>query len=201
MFSFTQRKIMQFLLLWGKVEVFQPYDRLKIVWDFLNVFFIFIGFIFIPVIIFFDLQESDYNWFLYNYVLFFMKLIFLMDILVNLNTAYYKKGGVIEERTKIAKKYLRNTFIFDFLAVGSFIIFTDKFYYLRYFLLFFFLKLFVLFKKMNKLEQILVLKEKGKGILDLGRLVFFVFMVAHIFACIWHKIGMIYKNNNYIKLL
>lgn len=45
-----------------------------------------------------------------------------MDIVVNFNTAYYRKGQIITKRSKIAKHYLATSFFWDFVVVVPYFI-------------------------------------------------------------------------------
>ena len=178
----------KFLYLQSNLKAFNPFNSSIISWDFLILFLIILEFIHIPIKVFFNLKKDCYSEFLYFLFISFPILIFTLDIFINLNKGFYKKGRIIENRNKIAKKYFKEKFFSNFLTLGSFIIF-ENYYELRYFQLFFFFKVFDLLKYFKKLEKVLNFKEKGKGIFYLAKLTIIVFIVAHIFSCLWYFIG------------
>lgn len=49
--------------------------------------------------------------------LFFTIVLFALDIIITLNTGYYEKGVVVKDRSKIAKHYIFNYLIIDFIGL------------------------------------------------------------------------------------
>lgn len=47
--------------------------------------------------------------------------VFLFDIFMNFNTAYYSKGVINKKRSKIFKHYIQRAFAWDLLIVGPFL--------------------------------------------------------------------------------
>jgi hypothetical protein len=47
---------------------------------------------------------------------YFIDIFFIVDVLVNLYTGYYKKGTLIMKRRHIMCRYLKTWFIVDFIA-------------------------------------------------------------------------------------
>ncbi len=43
--------------------------------------------------------------------------LFLFDVLIEFNTAFYMHGNLITKKSKIAKHYMKNNFLFDIIAV------------------------------------------------------------------------------------
>lgn len=48
------------------------------------------------------------------------RYIFLIDLILNFNTAFYQSGRLVLERGEIAKEYLKKTFFQDFIIVVTF---------------------------------------------------------------------------------
>ena len=48
--------------------------------------------------------------------------VFIIDIMINLNTAYYCKGMIHNDKIDIINNYLRGNFIFDFSIVILYIL-------------------------------------------------------------------------------
>ena len=92
------------------------------------------------------------------------------------------------KRKKIIKRYFRKEFFFDLITIGPFF-----FYYFfrnyKFLELFFMIRMLKISTFFRKLDQFLSLRDKAKGIFDLIQLMVSVFIVAHIFSCLWYYIG------------
>ena len=80
-----------------------PESRFKIIWDFLCLIAIIQQSILIPFKLAFEVQSNSF----YNGVEVFVDTIFVVDILISLNTGFYKKGYLVMKRKDIIKNYLR----------------------------------------------------------------------------------------------
>ena len=58
-------------------------------------------------------------------LLFYIPFIFVIDILVNFNTAFEKDGHLISSRKKISLRYLKTWFVVDLIAIIPFELFWD----------------------------------------------------------------------------
>lgn len=128
----------------------------KSFWDSLHLFVLSFYFFKIPVEMSFNVDifavlrdESEiFAEILRNFTFFFL----LLDILLNFNTGYYNKGSLVLNYKKIAKKYVRNSFVLD---VVSFIPVALEFksgsdFSLKWL---FFLRMLDFFKILSKIEE------------------------------------------------
>ena len=167
--------------------VFAPSQKKRFIWDFLNMFLILILFF----VISFDIGFQTN---LINPIFLRLSLIiyFFIDILVKFNTAVFEKGALTYSRRKIFFKYISSPyFIFDLL--GTYPFFHSQ---LRGFADCIFFFKFIHFKKMIKnTEQYLFIDEKLYNYINLIKLILSIILIAHIFACVWHLVG-ISSNND-----
>ena len=97
--------------------VIEPDNIFRILWDiFYLITFVYIIF-FYPILFFFELTKKEYgdlNNVLGKKIPFY---ICFGEIIINFQTAYYYKGEVISNKTKIIKYYLKNSFFLDFFIL------------------------------------------------------------------------------------
>jgi hypothetical protein len=123
---------------------------------------------------------------------------FLMDILIIFNTAYYNEDfKLIEDRKNIAKDYLTGWFAIDLVAIVPFDLFfqtglnTSMVRIARVGRLYKLVKLTRLirvFKVMKFTKKMQKDKHKEDKNLGFERLIFFTFiflLLTHIVACLW----------------
>lgn len=139
-------------------------------------------------------------------------IIFIVDIIINLNTGYYDKGIAIVDKWKIVKNYIEHNLITDIVAVLPNIIYhymtygqeaaaeyvpaTRKSeieiqYFAKFFLMFFYMKLNCFSDITKRLEELSHLKKKTSLIIQLIKLVFTILIIAHMIACLWILVGII----------
>ena len=120
-----------------------------------------------------------------NLVIFIM---FFLNISIGLNTAYYHRGILVNERANIVKNYLSKFFYNDlitFLAFLIYLIFKESEFakYSVFIKLLFFSNI----KRFSEIHQ--TLDEKFKlyyrfhGVLEIFELIFFSIFIIHLFAC------------------
>lgn len=174
----------------GHTMVIHPYQNLKILWDLLHLMIIMFWFVYIPIIISFEESRTV------EYSLSFYTLIFLVfDILLNLNTSYFKNGIVEKRRRKIVKNYIFTEIFYDLVTIFPIfmkVITNEQFeiksfeglpiYFIR---LIFFIKITTFMKIMHRIAE-KFLKEKFQNILALIKVFFVSIFVAHCFACFWY---------------
>ncbi|KAL4449692.1 hypothetical protein ABPG74_007515 [Tetrahymena malaccensis] len=176
--------------------VFMPTNSVRIYWDILIVFLTYLFVYLYSIHMFFNLYESDSNelknWFLLIFIM------FLVDLLINLNTAYFDIDIIITKRNKIVKKYITSTdFFIDIiclLIVGnkliSQILFIPK-NNLSLFVINFaiFFKLNGIPNKKDRISHLFILQENQKHILRLLNQLFNVIGVAHAVCLAWYFLG------------
>jgi len=110
--------------LWKRVIL--PSNQIKLIWDIMLAFLTILCLILIPLEIAF---ESVNFWDTGSeYPISSLLFVFLMDIVINFNTAYYNKGEMIVSRNKIFKNYFYGQFLKDLLSI-SFLICAQFFNY------------------------------------------------------------------------
>jgi hypothetical protein len=131
----------------------------------------------------------------------------IIDILIKFNTGSFEGGSEIYDKSTIVKKYLKTSFIFDFLGLVPHLIFfgrkhmLEKSDYIKYFWLFLF-KLHPLSKFLDNIKEgLLRFEGKKEAIYLLIRLLAEVFIVCHLFACIWHYTALRSNYKSWIQFL
>ena len=179
----------------NEIEVFHPYNNLKLVWDIIHFMIIMVLLFTIPIdICFFQNLEQDVEGFLAFY--------FSTDILINMNTSYFNKGFIVKERKVILRHYLTTEFLPDILTAIYCLLDLRNYGHYRLFKMIFFLR----WRKLEKIS--LRVQEKFKiglklhsSFMDLINLIFFSFYILHVFACFWYYIGVVneeFEKNTWI---
>lgn len=94
------------------IKVFHPYQNLKIFWDILNLMMIGFWLCYLPLMISF----YEANYYSLEYLKYSLIFIFL-DIMITLNSAYFKSGILEKSRSKIIYNYLKTNLIMDILTI------------------------------------------------------------------------------------
>ena len=118
--------------------------------------------IYIPIKLSFDIRnKSDYS----NFFIFFdifPFFLFLCDIFITLNTAYFSKGSIITKKSKIFENYVQNELLIDVLTLIPMML-TLFIRDLFFFEILFFLRIFKVGNQFKKMEEYLQLSEKNQG--------------------------------------
>jgi hypothetical protein len=193
-----------FLIVLENIKTFSPEYNTRIIWDFNLLFFLVLNIFYVPLTLGFEFDSyeeislfSVINFFYFSCNIFPMA-IFLIDILVNMNTAYYSKGEYVIQKKKIIKNYINNYLFFDFLSVLPFIVKFFLFYNNSMFEIFFFFRLIKLRKLILKMDAYLRLESKPQGIFNLCKLLFLIIFIAHICGCCWNSLALIEKRSDII---
>ena len=101
--------------------VFHPTRAFRVIWDILHMMIIICYLYILPVNLSFGLNVLDYfENITPDFVIVFKywtMIIFLLDIFMNFNTAYYNKGELIYDRRKIVQNYIKKYFLSDILSL------------------------------------------------------------------------------------
>ena len=166
--------------------MFHPENKLRTSWDFFVLAVTVLGAIVIPLSLVFDLSSSPAA----ASVLWIIPAVFVADILVQFNTAFYRLGRTVTRGGSIAVRYLKSWFVMDLLAalplgliINSFV--GDP-------------GTALLLISLNPLLKLIhsgtVLYRIGgsrinPAILRLVLLVFWILLVAHLVSCGWIMIS------------
>lgn len=104
----------------NRIGIIYPESSFKIFWDSVVVCFIVINIFYIPMSLSFSLDKSSQM----TQLLFetIPSYIFIAEIILNFNTAYYSQGVIHIKRSDIFFHYLRHNFLWDLLVAIPFIL-------------------------------------------------------------------------------
>ncbi|CAD8055062.1 unnamed protein product [Paramecium sonneborni] len=177
------------------IRIFQPEERNKIIWDsglsISRIYFI----ILIPMDISFE-QEFLYSGQLFTLTV-IMTILLMMDILLNLNTAYYQFGLIVNERSKIFNHVISKAYGCDAISVIYLFILMflnwDEYYEQKQYILVGLLTFIGQYQNITKLirlsEEVLNLTKVTASILELVKLIVFLIFILHVATCIWYGVG------------
>ncbi|CAD8179921.1 unnamed protein product [Paramecium pentaurelia] len=166
------------------IIVIKPDSKFKIIWDILLLLFIVMNIFYIPINISFDITTSGAFEYLFDLL---PSWIFVAEIILNFNTAYYDKGLMHEDRKSIVKHYLKENFFWDLIVVIPFLMSNLNIPFVRYTLLF---RLTRLNPLMESIEEMLNLEENIQIFVDLFKLIFFLVLTGHFCGCAWHFVAL-----------
>lgn len=189
-------------ILLRKPRTFHPYKNFKTTWDLLHLALIIFWFFYNPLLISFDeVRRNQLHSALKNLFLVFVSC----DIAFNLNTAYFRKGLLEKRRIFILRRYLKISFALDLISLFPlflFLIFYEEIPFEDNFNLLplcFFFRLKHFKRIYQRILEKFMLKEKFENLIGLVKILFVSILVAHIFACIWHRAAYVSNrvNNGY----
>ncbi|CAK65385.1 unnamed protein product (macronuclear) [Paramecium tetraurelia] len=173
-------------------SVIKPDSKFKLIMDLVILVLIIINIFYIPMQLSFQLNNNNTHTSqlgIYKLIL----RIFLIEILLNFNTAYYSKGMIHESRQKIFKHYVQGEFAYDLIVVIPFLISQYKIPYINFMLL---LRITRVKKIFEQIEEISLIREKFAAPIDICKLLYFLILVSHMLGCAWHFVGQIELQNN-----
>jgi CRP-like cAMP-binding protein len=163
--------------------VIHPDSKTKYFWDSIVLIVAVYSAIIIPLIIVFDI----FNQLFCDITTWLTTAIFVIDIIVNFNTAHSNKGKLIFSRKEIAGRYLRSWFLIDLISA------VPMFYLGKFLVMGRFGKI-VGILRLNRLLKLLRVRKAlqrlggqkiNPSIFRLVLLVFWVLMAAHTIGCAW----------------
>ncbi|KAL4511461.1 hypothetical protein ABPG73_008539 [Tetrahymena malaccensis] len=198
--SYQVLKILVCLLKFAKIiPTFMPSNMIRVIWDLSVLAFTYIFLYVYSLLIFLDENYFDSKIIQrFNFLAF---TIFVIDILVSLNTAFYDKDTIITKRIFIARKYfLSSMFITDFISMfilGSKIISSSKFILYNVNIseftfglnMLIFLKANGISSKKKRFDYVFTLTENQKHVSKLINQLATVITVAHFAALGWYFVG------------
>jgi voltage-gated potassium channel len=162
--------------------MFHPENKLRTSWDFFVLAVTVLGAIVIPLSLVFDLSSSPAA----ASVLWIIPAVFVADILVQFNTAFYRLGKTVTRRSSIALRYLKSWFVLDLLAALPLGLIINSFVAAP--------AIVLLLISLNPLLKVIhsgtaLYRIGGRrinpAILRLVLLVFWILLVAHLVSCGW----------------
>ncbi|KAL4461553.1 hypothetical protein ABPG74_016177 [Tetrahymena malaccensis] len=189
------------------IPLFMPTNSFRVYWDILQTIYIYLFIYIYSILVFFAMQNQDTTFVKQSYLYTF--ILFLIDTLVTLNTAYFKKDTIIVDRKQIAWKYFSSSiFMADaisLITMGSKLIFkhSSLVYNPDNSLISFIANLLVLFKlkclnqKKKRIRNTFTLNDHQKHIMKLLNQLLFVIFVAHLVCLAWYSLGQYEIQNGY----
>lgn len=196
------------------IPTIKPDEKIKLFWDILVLFIILGFFILIPLQLSFDFfYDESFEHFaetihlshsLTIFIVFLPDLILLLDSALKMTTGYYENGLIVMNKSKIFHKYLTKTLIYDILSylplvlqitLKQIFVETQTEVLLKIFQLLMYAKAKRIHTIINTFEEIISLKGKRDQILSVFRLLFWIFFICHINACLWHGIAYFQDEN------
>ncbi|KAL4438145.1 hypothetical protein ABPG74_016924 [Tetrahymena malaccensis] len=197
----------------GNFPIIDPNSIWKLIWDFFMCVKILI-LCFICSVRITDIYDSISTYAGYNYTLMVAFIILQsLDMVICANTGYYQRGRLVKRREDIIKKYIAKNGFTDILTLQALIFELHRWnskigqdqsfssYTSSYqiyvilcileaiILLLYFIKGMRISKLLTKLEEQFQVTRKQLNLLQLVKLLVFVLIVSHIFACIWLFVG------------
>lgn len=106
---------------------------------------------------------------------------FSIDIVLNLNKAYYEGFTIIEEKGRIIKNYFRRHLLMDILPIVGF--FLARGTNIWFFQLTSIFRIFKMINLKKKIEENFHLQERFPTTATLIKLVFLILFMAHLCGC------------------
>lgn len=176
------------------IIVFDPASTLRAIWDVLHLFVLCFYFFKIPVELSFEINifeeigKIHHN---FSKILeCFGTLFLLIDILVNFNTGYYKKGCLIYSQKNIAKHYIKSKFFFDIISFIPILLEYQKFSFDEKWMFLFVFRVSNFFKIFSRIEESIHINFKLFNLLSLLKVLARIVLLSHLFACGWHYISL-----------
>lgn len=166
----------------------QPDSKNKILWEiFILASTVFAAILF-PLIVVFDIPARG----LILYIDIALTLVFVADIFVNFNTAYYEKQMLVTDKKAISSRYMKRWFGPDLIASLPLHLFLIPFPQLRLtrlVKLFRLTRLFKLFTSNKTLRRANELNMLNPTVIRMMLMVFWILIVAHLVSCSWIALG------------
>ena len=175
------------------LKVFSPENNIRILWDFIVLFCLVVNIFYIPLTISFDLLSNYLNFERFDNV--FCNIIpngvFMIDMVINMNTAYYSKGEYMRKRNKILRNYLKNQFFLDFVTILPVLLhwISSNLFWMKEIDTLSIFRLFKIMQLVHKMDEYLHLESKPQGFFNLFKILFMNLFVAHVCGCCWNYIG------------
>lgn len=112
----------------------------------------------------------------------------LLDIMLNFNTGYYKKGCLITSKRQIFKNYIRTSFPKDILSFIPIILETQGMVIHELIKLLFAFRIYNFFRIFARMEQSVHMNLKLFNLLALLKTIVRIVLLSHVFACGWNLI-------------
>ena len=187
------------------------------IWDMIILLIISFFFCIIPLQISFDIFYDDefeiylatynINHYLAKFIVMIPDIFLIIDTMLKFITGFYEDGGIVVDKSRICKHYLKKGLIFDILSYFPVIIqgilreefeiyFPNHQFMIKCFQILMVFKLKRVKIAISNFEEIIVSKGGHDFILTVFRLMFVILFLNHMNACIWHACAYFNPNND-----
>ena len=173
------------------LKLISPENKMIVAWNSLIVICSVFLVIYIPFVIAFEINDNESN--LIMYITFL--LVFVIDLIIHLNTALYNNGNLIIDRSKIIKSYMKGWFFIDVLGILALIITIvtaktklKRGWYIEILRLGFMGKLLKVNGKFERLQDGISSK-LFVGLLILIEIIIKELLIAHFLACAFYALS------------
>ncbi|CAD8126309.1 unnamed protein product [Paramecium sonneborni] len=181
-----------------RVPILYPSTKFKILWDTISVltrlYFTFV----IPLDI--GWQYQSFIFYDFKAVSIIALLFIIFDLILSLNTAYYKDGQLVTNRMMILRHSLLNSYglqwftvflliVFFFISISEEALYGTKTTFSFLILILFLVHFKPIITIVNYYEENLNFNKQVQSILELVKLLFVMFYSIHFFSCIWMLVG------------
>ena len=146
------------------------------------------------------LIEHHINQHIAQFIVMIPEIFLILDTLLKFITGFYEDGVIVVDKKEIVKHYLKKGLIFDIFSYFPVItqgvlrksyptLFDEHEITIKYLQLMLFFKLKRVTIAINNFEEIISSKGGHDFILSAFRLLYVIFFVTHMNACIWHAVG------------
>ncbi|KAL4466922.1 hypothetical protein ABPG74_010519 [Tetrahymena malaccensis] len=164
-----------------------PNSLIRLIWISFLMLIITINLVYVPFKYSFDIYDvSDLIWFVY----FLPQIAFISEIFLTFFTAIYRKGLIITKKRIIFVDYTKGKLIKDILFLILYLIGLHTNHYTDLVIV---LRTYDLFQILREIDERFQFRGKIASCMELFKLIFFIIIFAHYIACVWHKIGVIGK--------
>ncbi|KAL4490759.1 hypothetical protein ABPG72_021813 [Tetrahymena utriculariae] len=181
------------------IPIFIPTNKIVILYDIFSITYCYFFLFLLSILAFFNQNEQNQTYFANCCVIAIS--IMILDILQAINLAFFRGDEIIKNRCIIIKSYLISFhFLADFISLAILlekitsnpkqITFNSENSIFSYLLIsIIFTKFYSVKKKINRLENIITLKQDYKRLYELFRHIFGVFIIAHISCIGWYLLA------------
>ncbi|KAL4480496.1 hypothetical protein ABPG72_022251 [Tetrahymena utriculariae] len=159
--------------------VFQPDSIILSVWNIFVAFILLFLIIVTPVVRSFEAGYQQTG--LYLIQKYFSSIIFILDIIISFNKAYYDEGMIITNRKKIIKNYCKFKFYFDVFNFICCFLFEEVSIVLIYFVSTF--RLASCANIWNEIDEYLEISQRYQTLTQIIELMILIFLIANLCAC------------------
>ena len=164
-----------------KLKTIEPFSSSKRIWDFIIFFILFIDAFYTPMkIIFLVNSNNSYN--LFENILIILVSI---DIVINLNTAFYFKGAFISEKPKVFKNYIKEYLLIDIFIYLQKFLFYNKLNWLKY------VRIVKAKSSLNKINENFHFTQYRQALFDLIKLISLIIYLGHLCGCAYFELAIL----------